>query len=159
MFEVEKLRMHIKKLLLSWFGCGYARHAPGTVGSLAALPIAWVIHQIAGPLGLLVCALFLFLLGWWLIELQPETESSGDPQWIVIDEVTGQWICLAAAPIDVLWYALAFLFFRLLDITKPWIIGKLDRSLTGGLGIMLDDVAAGIAAALAIIVCRLAAGV
>jgi len=150
--------MHIRRLLLSWFGCGYARYAPGTIGSLGALPVAWVIHQIAGPLALLASAFFLFLLGCWLINLQLQKEPARDPQWIVIDEVTGQWICLAAAPIDVLWYVLAFIFFRLFDVTKPWIIGKLDRSITGGLGVMLDDVAAGITAALAIIACRLVAG-
>ena len=67
-----------------------------------------------------------------------------DPQIIVIDEVVGQWLTLVIVPIDLLWYCLAFVFFRLFDICKPWPVSVIDRKMKNAFGVMLDDVAAAI---------------
>ncbi len=137
-------------LLLSWFGCGYARRAPGTVGSVGALPFAWGIQATGVEWALPLASLVVFLAGVWLAgrHLQSLGAEGGDPQWIVLDEVAGVW--LAVSLLDPSWasYALGFLLFRLLDIWKPWPIGWVDRSVKGGLGVMLDDYLAGLFAAL-----------
>lgn len=135
-----------RRLVLSWFGCGRAPVAPGTLGTLGALPVAWLIHAWAGPWGLGVAAAGLFVVGWRLIDREVPGADS-DPGWIVVDEVAGVWLALATVPLSLPWYAAAFALFRLFDIWKPWPIGKLDREVGGGLGVMLDDVLAGLYAA------------
>ncbi|MGE4064873.1 MAG: phosphatidylglycerophosphatase A [Rhodospirillaceae bacterium] len=139
-----------RNLILAWFGCGYARRAPGTVGSIGALPVAWAIQSSGIPWALPLASLAMFGLGWWLsaLHLAEVGAEGGDPQWIVLDEVAGVW--LAVSLIDPSWlsYAAGFLLFRLLDIWKPWPIGWVDRSVKGGLGVMLDDYLAGLFAAL-----------
>jgi phosphatidylglycerophosphatase A len=73
-----------------------------------------------------------------------------DPPAIVIDEVVGQWITLALVPLDPLIYALGFLLFRVIDVIKPWPVNFIDRAVTGGFGVMLDDVVAGLYAGAAL---------
>jgi len=139
----------VRSLFLSWLGVGYVRTAPGTVGSVAALPFAWVIQMTTPSWGLAFASLVVFGLGVWLTGRHLRENLDGnDPQWIVVDEVAGVW--LAVSIIGPSWesYAAGFLLFRLLDIWKPWPISWIDKNLHGGLGVMLDDYVAGLFAAL-----------
>jgi phosphatidylglycerophosphatase A len=142
---------HPAVLLATWFGTGLLPKMPGTWGSLAALPFAWYIAGAAGALGLLLAALLAFLVGWWAAETVSRTGGVRDPGCVVIDEVAGQWLVLAVAPVDPLAYAAGFVLFRLADIVKPWPASWADRSLHGGLGIMLDDAFAALYAGLALL--------
>lgn len=146
------------KLVASFFGSGYLRPAPGTWGSLAALPAAYLIHEIGGFPLLIAATALVFALGWYATAEVTRGQTDHDPSWIVIDEVAGMWIALFPVSYDAgmmgidvtrLWpgWVAGFLFFRLFDITKPWIIGKADRMGTA-LGVMLDDVFAGVLASL-----------
>ena len=143
--------LHPACLLATWFGAGLLPKAPGTWGSLAALVCAWPLVQIGGRPYLLVGIAVVFALGLWAADHYARATNGGDPGEVVIDEVAGQWIALlpvagtSLSPGD---YALACLpaliAFRLFDIWKPWPVGWLDEKLHGGLGIMMDDVAAGL---------------
>ena len=126
-------------VLATWFGAGFAPKAPGTWGSLAALPFAWGIAALIGSWALVPAAALLFLVGWAASNRVVAVSRSSDPQIIVVDEVVGQWLTLAVTPPDPLAYALGFLFFRAADILKPWPAGWADRRVKGGLGVMLDD--------------------
>ena len=134
-------------LISTFLGVGLVPFAPGTWGSLAAVPVAWLIHASLGPFALAAAALLVVRLGSWSAGATMRRTRSDDPGAIVIDEVAGQWLVLAAVPLDLLWYAAGFALFRLFDITKPWPVSWADRRVKGGLGVMLDDViAAGYAA-------------
>ncbi len=148
----------MRRLFLSFFGTGFLRPAPGTWGSLAALPAAWIVHMIGGPVFLAIGAALLYFSGVYATRIETEASDDHDPGWIVIDEVVGQWIALlpvsigalhAGLPPQNLWPGIvaAFLLFRLFDIWKPWIIGWADRR-GDAVGVMLDDVFAGFFAAL-----------
>ena len=143
---------HPAALLATWFGSGLLPRAPGTWGSLAALPWAWIIASLWGQWALLAAAGLAFVVGVWAAQVYAETYArrggGGDPPAVVIDEVAGQWLTLAVVPPDILPYAIGFVLFRVLDIVKPWPAGLIDRRLTGGFGIMLDDIVAGAYAAL-----------
>ena len=134
--------------------CGVGRlpKAPGTWGSAAALPLAWLLYGLAGPLAVLSAAAVAFFAGWWasavLARRGPHSgEEDHDPGYIVIDEVAGQLVVLAVIPPDVVLYGIAFGLFRLFDIAKPAFIGWADRQVGGGLGVMLDDLLAGLCGA------------
>ncbi len=132
-------------LLAFGFGSGLAPRAPGTVGTLAAVPF----YLLAAPLSLPAYAVFLalaFVLGVYLCDRASRDLQVHDHPGIVWDEFVGYWITLFAAPAGWLWVLVAFVLFRLFDILKPWPIGWLDRRVHGGLGIMLDDVVAGLMA-------------
>lgn len=131
------------RLLVTWFGCGNLPGAPGTWGSLAALPFAWVMAGTIGPWGLLIAASVAFIAGIWASGRYSAAAGIKDPQSIVIDEVAGQWLALVFVPLTPIAYFCAFLLFRLCDIFKPWPANWADRRLSGGLGIMLDDMIAG----------------
>jgi phosphatidylglycerophosphatase A len=133
----------------TFFGCGYSPVGPGTAGSLAALAIAIAIHN---RVALIVLSLVLLLPGIWAAGKIAEYESRKDPQIVVIDEVLGQWIALAGASV-LNWksFLAALLFFRLFDIWKPPPVRQLE-ALSGGIGIVADDVMAGLYGALAIFV-------
>ena len=147
------LSSKLRKVLLTWFACGRVPFAPGTIGSLGALPFGWIFLAIGGPLLLLGAAAALFVAGWLCADAELPGDDS-DPGWIVVDEVVGMWIALAAAPVSILWHGAAFVLFRLFDILKPWPVSWADRNVGGGLGVMLDDVLAGLYAALIIIIAR-----
>lgn len=134
--------------LAVWFGAGLSPKAPGTVGSLAALPCAFGLVLLGGPFLLAAAALALLPLGVWAAERET-ADGETDPGRVVIDEVCGQWIALipAAAFGGPAEWLVAFLAFRALDILKPGPIGWADRTLHGGWGIMMDDVFAGLGAA------------
>lgn len=144
------------------FGVGHLRPAPGTWGSLAALPMAWALH-VAGGFSLLIMATAaVFILGVWATGEMTRGRSDHDPSEIVIDEVAGQFIAvlpLSSAAgklgidITVLWpgWIAAFVLFRLFDILKPGPVGWADRR-NDPLGVMLDDVIAGALAAIGVMV-------
>ena len=147
---------------LATFGyVGLLRPAPGTWGALAALPFAWALHWLAGPIGLALATIGLFAAGLWAIEQELVDSGEDDPAEIVVDEVIGMWIALlpvsvGASGADVAFGALwpgivtAFLAFRVFDIWKPWLIGRVDAR-GDALGVLLDDALAGAAAALTVI--------
>jgi phosphatidylglycerophosphatase A len=128
----------------TWFGTGLLPLAPGTWGSLAALPCAWAIRSLSGVAGLAVAAGIIFAAGCWASAKIAKASPVRDPGAIVIDEVAGQWFTLLPAALDPLSYSLAFLLFRIFDIWKPWPVRWADRHIEGGLGIMLDDLLAAV---------------
>ncbi len=140
--------------LATFFGCGYVPIAPGTAGSLAAVLIAIALHTYAGSnraTWLLLSALLL-LPAIWSAGKVAQHESRKDPPIVVIDEVLGQWIALTgAATLNWKSFIAAFLLFRLLDVWKPPPVRQLE-ALAGGIGIVADDVMAGLYGALAIFV-------
>ncbi|EBA10984.1 phosphatidylglycerophosphatase A family protein [Roseobacter sp. CCS2] len=147
-------------LIATFFYVGHLRPAPGTWGSLAALPAAWVIYVLFGPWGLLASVVLSYALGVWATGVETKGKDNHDPSEIVIDEICGQWIALlplafGAARQDVsilaLWpgWIAAFALFRLFDITKWGPVGWADR-MHGPTGVMLDDVIAGIFAAIGV---------
>ena len=109
------------------------------MGSLAALPFAWVIQAHYGNRGLLLASLVAFLVGWAATRVYLRYTQSEDPKEIVIDEVHGQWLILAFMQPTLLSYGIGFTLFRLFDITKIWPICVSDRRIKGGFGVMFDD--------------------
>jgi len=136
---------HPGVFLATWFGAGYLPKAPGTWGSVGALPFAWVLVEIGGLYALGAATLVVFVIGLWSSKVYMDKTGAHDPGAIVIDEVVGQWIVLLAAPLDVLPYAVAFVLFRFFDVLKPWPISWADRHIGGAMGVMVDDVLAGLA--------------
>jgi len=145
-------------MIATFFGAGCLRPAPGTWGSLAAIPAAWLLHALGGYVALFIGLIAAFVIGWWATAAATRGKDDHDPSEIVIDEVAGMWIALlpvsiGASHADVSFWALypgiltAFLAFRALDILKPGPIGMADRR-HDALGVMLDDVIAGIGAAI-----------
>jgi len=135
---------HPAAILSTWFGSGLFRFAPGTMGSLAALPFAWEINRHLGSVGLMAATGIVFLIGWAASSHYVQRTQADDPGEVVIDEVAGQWLVLTAIPNDWLLYPIGFGLFRLFDILKPFPVSWADRRVSGGLGIMLDDILAGL---------------
>lgn len=133
-------------LIATWFGCGYFPAGPGTVGSLAAVVIAFLLHQYLHWSGLALLLLAVILLGpaIWAASRVARAIAKEDPGLVVVDEVLGQWVTLAGAS-TLNWksFLIGFGLFRLFDIWKPWPVRKLE-TLHGGTGIIADDIAAGI---------------
>jgi len=137
-------------LIATWFGCGYTPKAPGTVGSLAALAIAALLAYYAGwgPLQFAFLSAVALAPAIWASDRTAARLHLKDPSVIVVDEVLGQWVALAGArPLNWKSMLAAFALFRLFDIWKPHPVRALE-AVKGGAGIVLDDVAAGIYAAL-----------
>ena len=134
-------------LLATWFGTGFLPVVPGTCASVAALPCAALLVWLGGPTLLLGVGAALFVVGMWAADAYMAAVKVHDPAAIVIDEVVGQWVTVALLPLDPVVYALGFVLFRVLDVVKPWPANFIDRAVTGGLGVMLDDVVAGAYAA------------
>jgi phosphatidylglycerophosphatase A len=132
-------------LLAFGFGSGLAPKAPGTVGTLAAVPF-YLLMQPLSLSSYLVIVLIAFALGVWVCGESAKRLGEHDYGGIVWDEFVGFWITMMAAPTGWGWIVLGFVLFRLFDIIKPWPIKVADQQVQGGLGIMLDDVLAGIMA-------------
>ena len=152
----------MSKIIATFFYVGYMRPAPGTWGSLAALPVAWVLITFTGLYGLIFACGITYVLGLWATRMETAGKDNHDPSEIVIDEVVGMWIALlplasitASRGLDTLamWpgWITAFALFRLFDITKPGLVGWADRR-DDATGVMLDDVIAGVFAALCVLV-------
>lgn len=151
----------MSRLLASVLGIGFLRPAPGTWGSLAALGLGFGILQAGGVWLLCAAGVATWIAGLWAARDVIATSGDHDPSWVVIDEVVGQWIALLpvaygaqrmSADLLALWpgWIAAFALFRLFDIWKPWLVGRADRR-GDALGLMMDDVWAGIFAALGVI--------
>ncbi len=137
--------------IASWFGSGFAPKAPGTVGSLAALPLIWPLLYFSPLWLVVVVTIFLFLVGTWAAGVAGRAWGKVDHGAIVIDEVVGM-ILAVSMPFYLLgqWAdlpmvaAVSFVTFRCFDIAKPWPVSLIDRRMKTGMGVMLDDVAAGL---------------
>ena len=136
--------MKFERLLCAWFGAGWLKPAPGTWGSAAALPLAWLLWDLGGHPALAGAMAIVFFVGWWASERIVRADGLEDPSWVVIDEVAGQWMVLLFTPPSLLDYLIGFALFRLFDIWKPWPVSWADQKVKGGLGIMLDDIIAGL---------------
>lgn len=142
--------------LSTWFGCGFWPWGPGTAGSLAAVLLAWGGGVWLGlaPWHLLAAAVALTPAAIWASTATARLRGLKDPQIVVVDEVLGQWVALGgAAALSGLHLWAAFALFRIFDITKPWPVRRLER-LPEGVGIVADDLAAGVLAALVLLLAR-----
>lgn len=128
------------------FGTGLSRFAPGTFGTLAALPFYWMMQSLPIFYYSLITVL-LFAVGILLCGVAADKLGVHDHPGIVWDEIVGYLVTMFLAPAGWLWVIVGFILFRLFDIWKPWPISWLDAKVSGGLGIMIDDVLAGIYAA------------
>ena len=122
-------------------GAGLSRYAPGTVGTVVAVPIAVLLKQLPPPL-FWILWVALTAAGVWFCEKASRRLGRKDPGGIVWDEMVGFWLLAGILPFDPAWWLAGFLAFRLFDIAKPWPIRGLERRLGGGWGIMLDDLVA-----------------
>ncbi|MBO6783729.1 MAG: phosphatidylglycerophosphatase A [Alphaproteobacteria bacterium] len=138
---------HLARLIATWFGAGDLPGAPGTWGSLAALPCAVVLVVLGGQFLLAAGVLVAFFAGVWASGKLAAFHRMEDPQRVVIDEVAGQWLAILPVALDWRFYPVAFILFRFLDITKPWPLKKMEK-FPGGVGIMADDLGAGVYAGL-----------
>lgn len=134
------------------FGSGLSRFAPGTMGTIVAVPFALLLKGLPALAFWPVLAA-LFLLGVYLCDSCSRRLGLHDPGGIVWDEMVAYWLTVAFVPLHWTWLLAAFLLFRLFDIAKPWPIRWVERRLGGGLGIMADDV---VAAAYAMLILALA---
>ena len=134
----------MRECFLSFFYVGYAPKAPGTFGSLAAAIPAFFILVFLQKETLFLLAILLFLVSLRIIDNYEKEHNKHDAQFIVIDEVVGVFVATAICGDTVIAFILSLLFFRIFDITKPSIIGRVDKGLKGGLGVMLDDLLAGL---------------
>ena len=129
-------------LLATWFGSGLAPKAPGTWGTLAALPFTIAIMALFGTLGLALFALTAFVLGLWAADLWERETGIHDDKRIVIDEVAGIALTLIPAGLNPILIVLGVILFRIFDIAKPAPVSTIDKRINGSLGVMLDDIAA-----------------
>ena len=134
------------------FGTGLAPVAPGTFGSLPGILLFWLTMDFGLYVQLAVAA-FIILAGIWICGESDRRIGVHDHGGIVWDEIAGMYVTLLVAPVSVLGWVLAFGLFRLMDIVKPWPIRDLDHRLAGGLGIMLDDLAAALYAVILLAFC------
>ncbi|MBF0358781.1 MAG: phosphatidylglycerophosphatase A [Magnetococcales bacterium] len=136
------IRQNIAVAIATLGGVGKIPKAPGTFGTLATLPLCYYVMQ-QGVVVHLVVAVLVFIVGTWAADEAARVMGSKDPSQVVVDEAAGVLLALVAAPQGWVWFCGGFILFRLFDIWKPWPVGWLDRNVSGGLGIMVDDVAAG----------------
>ena len=147
--------MTLQKLFLTFGGAGLSPKAPGTVGTLASLPVGLAILFYFGIEALFMAAFAITVIGIFEVNKYEKLTGEHDQQHIVIDEAAGMWFALTIAfstamtlnypYVEFLAILFSFAAFRLFDIWKPSTIGWIDRELKGGSGVMLDDVLAGFA--------------
>ncbi len=134
--------------LATWFGCGLMKPAPGTWGSLGALPFGLIIFGFSGLTGFVIAIVCIAIIGVPIASRFDAAQDTHDSKMIVIDEVAGQWISLL--PVFSFWgwnplmVFVSFALFRFFDILKPWPVSYFDQKVSGGLGVMMDDVVAGL---------------
>lgn len=141
-------------VIATWFGCGFFPIAPGTIGSLAAVLIAYLAYREWNytPQWLLLPFGILLYPGIWAADVAAGSRGKKDPGFVVVDEVLGQWLTLAGATaLNTKSWVAGFLLFRLFDIWKPYPARQFE-ALPGGLGIVMDDVMAGVYGALVLLV-------
>jgi phosphatidylglycerophosphatase A len=131
-------------LLAAWGPCGFSPLAPGTAGTLGAVPLAWALSRLGSTVHIAITAALL-ALGIVAADRAARYWGVADASPIVVDEVVGYLLTMAFVPFGWRTALAGFVLFRVLDMAKPWPISALDR-IKSGLGVMLDDVAAGVAA-------------
>ena len=129
-------------LFATWFGVGLIRPAPGTCGSLAAI-LLWYFAEFLHSSIYIILPIFI-LFSWLVCSQASQDSDSKDHSAIVIDEVAGMFLALSFVTHEIIIYLWTFLLFRLFDIWKPWPISLADKNVEGGLGILLDDLIAGL---------------
>ena len=134
-------------ILAFGFGTGLSPVAPGTVGSLLGVALAWATLNV-GPVTQIGVAVAMFVAGIWICGQSARRLGVHDHGGIVWDEIVGMYVVLIFTPFGLYPWILAFGLFRAFDIVKPWPIRDLDHRLKGGAGIMLDDLVAALYAAL-----------
>jgi phosphatidylglycerophosphatase A len=130
-------------------GLGYVPVAPGTAGSALGALLAWVLYRIAGAWGIWAGVLGVTALGIWAASRAEEHYGTHDSPHIVVDEIAGQLLTMVAVPCTWVHLLVGFGWFRLFDSVKPFPAGWIDREMKGGLGVVVDDLAAGIYSAAA----------
>lgn len=144
---LETVRGDFWLMLATWFGSGLIRPAPGTMGTLAAVPFGYALFYFSGTWGLAAGAVSLLLVGTVAADRYGRKTKVTDDQSIVVDEVVGFWIAALPAAGDLRLWLAAFLLFRFFDIVKVWPASFFDRRGKNGFDVMMDDVVAGIYAA------------
>ncbi|MGL2616520.1 phosphatidylglycerophosphatase A family protein [Helicobacter pylori] len=140
-------KFSLRACFLTLFFSGYSKKAPGTIGSLVALLLGLPV-LIFSANTLFLGAVFIGLIAITQIDKEEEETKRHDSSYIVIDELVGMWLAMAISGLSLAGVVLSFIFFRIYDITKPSLIGKIDKEVKGGLGVVADDALAGILAGL-----------
>ncbi|MFP6302728.1 phosphatidylglycerophosphatase A [Helicobacter pylori] len=140
-------KFSLRACFLTLFFSGYSKKAPGTIGSLVALLLGLPV-LIFSANTLFLGAVFIGLIAITQIDKEEEESKIHDSSYIVIDELVGMWLAMAISGLSLAGVVLSFIFFRIYDITKPSLIGKIDKEVKGGLGVVADDALAGILAGL-----------
>ncbi|WQT31163.1 phosphatidylglycerophosphatase A [Helicobacter pylori] len=140
-------KFSLRACFLTLFFSGYSKKAPGTIGSLVALLLGLPI-LIFSANTLFLGAVFIGLIAITQIDKEEEENKRHDSSYIVIDELVGMWLAMAISGLSLAGVVLSFIFFRIYDITKPSLIGKIDKEVKGGLGVVADDALAGVLAGL-----------
>ncbi|GAA8248800.1 phosphatidylglycerophosphatase A [Helicobacter pylori] len=140
-------KFSLRACFLTLFFSGYSKKAPGTIGSLVALLLGLPV-LIFSANTLFLGAVFIGLIAIAQIDKEEEESKIHDSSYIVIDELVGMWLAMAISGLSLAGVVLSFIFFRIYDITKPSLIGKIDKEVKGGLGVVADDALAGVLAGL-----------
>ncbi len=146
----ESFKTKVAYFIATGLGSGLSPKAPGTAGSFCALLPIWAAAQF-GVWGIAILSVFFFFTGWYATHIVLKTQPNPDPGYVVIDEFVGQSISfLLVAYLVMPWYyyLIGFALFRLFDITKIWPVSYFDKKVHNAFGVMMDDVMAGIYAAL-----------
>ncbi|GAA7971811.1 phosphatidylglycerophosphatase A [Helicobacter pylori] len=143
-------KISLRACFLTLFFSGYSKKAPGTIGSLVALLLGLPV-LIFSANTLFLAAIFIGLIAIAQIDKEEEESKIHDSSYIVIDELVGMWLAMAISGLSLAGVVLSFIFFRIYDITKPSLIGKIDREVKGGLGVVADDALAGVLAGLSVL--------
>ncbi|WP_208357266.1 phosphatidylglycerophosphatase A family protein [Helicobacter pylori] len=140
-------KFSLRACFLTLFFSGYSKKAPGTIGSLVALLLGLPVLVFSANT-LFLGAIFVGLIAIAQIDKEEEETKRHDSSYIVIDELVGMWLAMAISGLSLAGVVLSFIFFRIYDITKPSLIGKIDKEVKGGLGVVADDALAGVLAGL-----------
>ncbi|BAW60907.1 phosphatidylglycerophosphatase A [Helicobacter pylori] len=140
-------KFSLRACFLTLFFSGYSKKAPGTIGSLVALLLGLPV-LIFSANTLFLAAVLIGLIAIAQIDKEEEESKIHDSSYIVIDELVGMWLAMAISGLSLAGVVLSFIFFRIYDITKPSLIGKIDKEVKGGLGVVADDALAGVLAGL-----------
>ncbi|MCQ2685424.1 phosphatidylglycerophosphatase A [Helicobacter pylori] len=143
-------KFSLRACFLTLFFSGYSKKAPGTIGSLVALLLGLPI-LIFSANTLFLGAIFVGLIAIAQIDKEEEESKIHDSSYIVIDELVGMWLAMAISGLSLAGVVLSFIFFRIYDITKPSLIGRIDKEVKGGLGVVADDALAGVLAGLSVL--------
>ncbi|BCJ02895.1 phosphatidylglycerophosphatase A [Helicobacter pylori] len=143
-------KFSLRACFLTLFFSGYSKKAPGTIGSLVALLLGLPV-LIFSANTLFLAAILIGLIAIAQIDKEEEESKIHDSSYIVIDELVGMWLAMAISGLSLAGVVLSFIFFRIYDITKPSLIGKIDKEVKGGLGVVADDALAGVLAGLSVL--------